>query len=162
LAPRREYDVRGGDAARCQIALTTCSTNCRKATCVSFTIPGVWSSNRCSHSTINVDPVLRSTSLEQRKRSAPPLHVCRPTCAVLCRMHRGQWDVSGHLPPQDMCPWLANSIAERTVPELILVLGSQAAGDVSQKPGGRLPLLSARPAVTPATLKRAATSFAAR
>ena len=29
------------------------------------------------------------------------------------------------------------------------------------KPGGRLPLLSARPAVTPATLKRAATNFAA-
>jgi len=33
------------------------------------------------------------------------------------------------------------------VPELILVLGSQPAGDVSHKPGGRLPLLSARPAV---------------
>jgi len=43
------------------------------------------------------------------------------------------------------------------VPELILVLGSQPAGDVSHKPGGRLPLLSARPAVTVATLKRAAT-----
>jgi len=28
---------------------------------------------------------------------------------------------------------------------------------VSHKPGGRLPLLSAGPAVTPATLKRAAT-----
>jgi len=42
------------------------------------------------------------------------------------------------------------------VPELITVLGSQPAGDVSHKPGGRLPLLSARPAVTPATLKRAA------
>ena len=40
-------------------------------------------------------------------------------------------------------------------------LGSQPAGDVSHKPGGRLPLLSARPAVTPATLKRAATNFAA-
>jgi len=53
------------------------------------------------------------------------------------------------------------SIAERRVPELILVLGSQPAGDVNHKPGGRLPLLSARPAVTPATLKRAATSFAA-
>ena len=35
------------------------------------------------------------------------------------------------------------------------------AGDVSHKPGGRLPLLSTRPAVTPATLKRAATNFAA-
>jgi len=32
---------------------------------------------------------------------------------------------------------------------------------VSHKPGRRLPLLSARPAVTPATLKRAATNFAA-
>ena len=41
------------------------------------------------------------------------------------------------------------------------VLGSQPAGDASHKPGGRLPLLSARPAVTPATLKRAATNFAA-
>ena len=53
------------------------------------------------------------------------------------------------------------SIIERRVPELITVLGSQPAGDVSHKPGGRLPLLSARPAVTPATLKRAATNFAA-
>jgi len=53
------------------------------------------------------------------------------------------------------------SIAERGVPELIPVLGSQPAGDVSHKPGGRLPLLSARPGVTPATFKRAATSFAA-
>jgi len=47
------------------------------------------------------------------------------------------------------------------VPELIPVLGSQPAGDVNHKPVGRLPLLSARPAVTPATLKRAATDFAA-
>ena len=46
------------------------------------------------------------------------------------------------------------SITDRRVPELIPVLGSQPAGDVSHKPGGRLPLLSARPAVTPATLKR--------
>ena len=53
------------------------------------------------------------------------------------------------------------SITERRVPELIPVLGSQPAGDVSHKPGGRLPLLSARPAVTPATLKGAAANFAA-
>ena len=52
-------------------------------------------------------------------------------------------------------------ITERRVPELIPVLGSQPAGDVSHKPGGRLPLLSARPAVTLATLKRAASNFAA-
>jgi len=53
------------------------------------------------------------------------------------------------------------SIAERRVPEPIPVLGSQPAGDMSHKPGGRLPLLTARPAVTLTTLKRAATSFAA-
>ena len=50
------------------------------------------------------------------------------------------------------------SITECRVPELIPVLGSQPAGDMSHKPDGRLPLLSARPAVTPATFKRAATS----
>jgi len=36
------------------------------------------------------------------------------------------------------------SITERRVPELIPVLGSQPASDLSHKPGGRLPLLSAR------------------
>jgi len=58
-------------------------------------------------------------------------------------------------------PILPYSITERRVPELIPVLSSQPAGDVSHKPGGRLPLLSARPAVTIATRERAATSFAA-
>jgi len=62
------------------------------------------------------------------------------------------------VPPKKGSPY---SITERRVPELITVLGSQPAGDVSHKPGGRLPLLSARPAVTPTTFKRAATSFAA-
>jgi len=52
------------------------------------------------------------------------------------------------------------SITVRRVPGLIPVLGSQPAGDVSHKPGGRLPLLSAGSAVTVATLKRAATNFA--
>jgi len=51
------------------------------------------------------------------------------------------------------------SITERRVSELIPVLGSQPAGDVSHIPGGRLPLLSARFAVTPATLKGAAINF---
>jgi len=44
------------------------------------------------------------------------------------------------------------SITERRVPELMPVLGSQPAGDVSHKPGGRLLLLSAIPAVTLAAL----------
>jgi len=58
-------------------------------------------------------------------------------------------------------PYSPYSITERRVPELIPVLGSQPAGDVSHKPGGRLLLLSIRPAVTPATLKRVAINFAA-
>jgi len=54
------------------------------------------------------------------------------------------------------------SIAECRFPELVPVLGSQPAGDVRHESGGRLPLLSARPAVTSAIfLKRAATNFAA-
>ena len=44
---------------------------------------------------------------------------------------------------------------------MIPVLGSQPAGDVSHKPGDRLPLLSARAAVTLTTFKRAATNLAA-
>jgi len=56
------------------------------------------------------------------------------------------------------CPY---SITERRVPELIPVLGSQPASDVSHKTDGRLPLLSARPAVTFTTLNSAATNFAA-
>ena len=51
------------------------------------------------------------------------------------------------------------STAKHKVLEPIVVLGSQPAGDVSHKPGSRLPLLSARPAVTLATLKEASTSF---
>ena len=45
------------------------------------------------------------------------------------------------------------STAKLRVPELIPVLGSQPAGGVSHKPGGRLPLLSARPEVTLTTLR---------
>ena len=68
----------------------------------------------------------------------------------------------------DICPGMhvkgkgsPYSITKCRVLELIPVLGSQPAGDVSHKPGSRLPLLSAKPAVTPATLKRAATNFVA-
>ena len=53
------------------------------------------------------------------------------------------------------------SITEHRVPELIPVLGCQPAGDVSHKSNDRLLLLSARLAVTLATLKKAATNFAA-
>jgi len=45
------------------------------------------------------------------------------------------------------------SLTEHRVSELIPVLSSQHAGDVSHEPDGRLPLLSARPAVTPQPLR---------
>jgi len=44
------------------------------------------------------------------------------------------------------------SITERRVPQLIPVHGSQPAGDVSDKPGGRLPLLSALRGLLPILL----------
>ena len=51
------------------------------------------------------------------------------------------------------------SITERRVPGLIRVLlGSQPTGNVSHKPGGRLPLNFPE---APATFKRAATNFGA-
>ena len=52
------------------------------------------------------------------------------------------------------------SITERRVEELIPVLGSQPAGDVSHKPGGRLLLLSGLQ-LPSQPFKRAATNFAA-
>ena len=52
-------------------------------------------------------------------------------------------------------------ITDHRVPELIPVLGSLPVRDVSHKLGSRLPLLSAKSAVTLATLKGAAVYFAA-
>ena len=53
----------------------------------------------------------------------------------------------------------AHRCTYKVFPELIPVLCSKPAGDVSHKPGGRLPLLSARPAVTLATLKEGCYQF---
>ena len=76
--------------------------------------------------------------------------VLRNVCLYPASLKRPHFILS-ILEKSKCCPY---SITERRIPELIPVLGSQLAGDVSHKPGGRLPLLSARPAVTPATLKR--------
>jgi len=54
-----------------------------------------------------------------------------------------------------------NWITKRKVPELIPILGSQPACDVSHKAGGRLPLLSAGPGVTPTIFTSAPANFAA-
>jgi len=79
-------------------------------------------------------------------------------CALLCRVPALYFPAVLHEDYKGKgSPY---STAEHRVSELIPVLGSQPAGDVNHKPDGRLPLLSTRPAVTPATLKMAATNFA--
>ena len=107
-------------------------------------------------------------------QSQPPPAPCRPTFLIRRASRRGAEDRQAtgifgrdHNEPNGRCAHRhridkgsPHSITERRVPELIPVLGSQLADDVSHKPGGRLPLLSARPAVTPVTPKRAATNFA--
>jgi len=81
-------------------------------------------------------PTLRMTRVVSRHRGFTPS--CRVSRYALSRfaLGRGCARYKGK-----GCPY---SIAERRVPELIPVLDSKLAGDVSQKPGGRLPLLSTR------------------
>ena len=102
----------------------------------------------------NVAVILLVTRVYTAKTAEPIVSRLGERHALHGGVHAGAtWQIKGKGSPY--------SITVRRVPELIPVLGSQPAGDVSHKPGGRLPLLSARPAVTRATLKRAATNFAA-
>jgi len=113
-----------------------------------------------------------------RTRALQLWRSCRPNVAYLVSSKFGNWMSflrwsgtvwlwEAHSFSPDLLDGLEKgkvsprSITERRVPELISVPCSQPAGDASHKPGGRLPLLSSRPAVTTATLKRAATCFAA-
>jgi len=73
-------------------------------------------------------------------------------CTVICHLSSGQLVKRHCLLPTLLFSYTINGRS---------CIGSQPAGDVSHKPGGRPPLLSARPAVTPATAKRAAANFAA-
>ena len=87
----------------------------------------------------------------------------RPSCIHVCKLRipfRSR-SIAASRPTDQYSKGSPYSITERRVPELTPVLGSQHAGVMSHKPGGRLPVLSAGPAVTPATLKRAAANFAA-
>jgi len=95
-------------------------------------------------------------------RSFPVSHYCSthvsPIPTLLSSSFKFSWEVCGNTVSFQQCTatkWqpvakVGNSkgspysIAECRVPELIPVLGSQPAGDVSHKPGGRLPLLSAK------------------
>ena len=108
----------------------------------------------------------RSISVERRpharlhstqcRTAVRRLEVARPQHRCAHSMHQPIYIVHRLQPesPTHACALCAlkgspYSITERRVPELIPVRGSQPAGDVSHKPDGRLPLLSARPAVTP-------------
>jgi len=117
----------------------------------------VWHSNsvNCQHT--RTFYLHQLTTMSVRWRKLYGLCFCRRTIAFLCKelgaIRNGWLKGKGKGRPY--------SIAERRVPELIPVLGSQPVGDVSHKPNSRLPLLSARPAVTLAIIKRAATNFTA-
>jgi len=75
---------------------------------------------------------LNSTQLDGTGRRRIPVHIGPDLQTILRSIVRLKVKVKGS-------PY---SITERRVPELIPVLGSQPAGDVSHKPGGRLPLLA--------------------
>ena len=66
-----------------------------------------------------------------REKSAP----CDVACSQITLYNHATTSIR-------KCKGSPYSITERMVPELILVLGSQPAGDMSHKPSGRLPLLS--------------------
>jgi len=124
----------------------------------------------------NLDAICqRQSPARVPPQTAPSLCVCGSGSSVVRRDHHHS--VNPHSPsplpiavhtstyanssPKVKGKGSPYSITERRVPELIPVLGSQAAGEVSHKPGGRLPLLSARRAVNLANLNKAATNFSA-
>jgi len=103
--------------------------------------------------------VTRVSSATELTRLTEPARTTLRTCAV-ANQHTESTNQSRARTTLRTCT-IANQ-HRIMVPGLIPVLiVSQPAGDLSHKPGGRLPLLSVRPAVTPATLKRAATNLAA-
>jgi len=87
---------------------------------------------------------------------------CRST-STTSHKHIHMWIILEQLhitkQPSVCCFLVSVENVAHTRLQLIPVLGSQPAGDARHKPGSRLPLLSARPAVTHATLKRAANNF---
>ena len=88
--------------------------------------------------------LIPADAVVRRARTQP---LVNPTRCVRCCTIINNYQLIQLIGRKKASPY---SITERRVP------------DVSYKPGGRLPLLSATPAVTLATLNRAATNFAAR
>ena len=136
----RAHRMHSVDAAYCYkgVAWSACA-NATSAADASCATPGRRSSRRVS-----------TAPFPEHSRSTSTRFV--RLCAVVVLLHHRLVTAKKGSP---------YSITERRVPELIPVLGSQPVGDVSHKLGGRLPLLFNRPAVTLATLTRAATCFAA-
>jgi len=96
---------------------------------------------------------------QQIRTFTPRPSISDPTYSTLCHtiklLLQAAWPIKTYpknipYPKKGKGKGSPNSLTERRVPRLIPVLGSQPACDVSHKSDGRLPLLSARPAVTPA------------
>ena len=126
----------------------------------------------CANMASSTKPEIRNVSLRRQKRTEPrSLYTHKNLVKIGRVVSSGDMIADRHTDRQTdtlitvlrtPLSWEKSkgspySIAEHRVPKLIPILGSQPAGDVTHKPGRRLPLLSA----TPATLKRAATVFAA-
>ena len=105
----------------------------------------------------------RTRNIDNKRLCLMLFIMMQPKCMHISSKKTGHYRTTGlrHGPVDSRCKGSPYSITERRVSQLIPVLDSQPAGEVNHKPDGRLPLLSARPAVTPATLKRATTNFAA-
>jgi len=116
-------------------------------------------SRRCENTHNTTDCERRALQGECNSNPGFMIARCSRTCLGCAQKNPGTNTTEPGLVVRFKKSYSPYSITEHRVPELIPVLGSQPAGDVSHKPGGRLPLLSAKPAVTPTTHKRAATNF---
>jgi len=138
--------------------ISACSARCVLYLCMCCEIP--WFVSRMLVMTVSVSPANRLN----QSRCRMGTHSCGPKKPCI------RWDPDlpreEHIWEHMLTYWKGKgspySIAERRVPELIPVLGSQPADDVGPKPDSRLPLLSARSTVILATLTRSAANFAAR
>jgi len=119
--------------------------NCCNTACPTFQLPHITTGSFQNHRRQLTTGSFQSL---QRLKERNKLSVKWKTFAIhklVCWYFRVEW-VSG-------LKGRPYSITERRVPELIPLLGSQPTGNVSHKPGSRLPLLWAKPAVTPQLLR---------
>ena len=168
LSCRPANSVKALKAHRC--AQLIAATIARVAACSSIST-GLWSKEMASRALIRPIHAVRLTITHQWCTDARPVATRKHrvwttvlhTAWMPCRRGNCISNIINHTVRYKVKKGKGSrySITEHRIPELIPVLSSQHAGDVSHKPGDKLSLLSTRPAVTLTTLKRAATNFAA-